>query len=468
MTGVVETVQLLHQLGSAIGGLFLPYLGDRFGRKYLFCFCCMTSILVEVVVAFTPYIYIVEVLFFIQGICVGTAISTCLIIGTELLIPSHRQVFGIMHFAGWALGNTAFHGCAYLLEDYGWRSLQLAGAAVGFAVLTFPFLLYESPRWLAANDKWDQALDILEKASKLNGTDVVEVQRTFEEYKVCEMLKKEQRKRFETNSFKLKDRNDENLSERRSSLSFETNNEGLSQTHDTGTIVGKVSIFSMFFRRDILVLTLALWFIHMSGYLIYYGIYLSSSTLVGNRFLNATLMSLTELPSSLIVLYLMSKIGRILISRIFLVLAGTLLLVLTLLTQLGGDSPVNHNISIALSVVSLFTFLSAMMSVYIVSAEVYPTVIRNAGFGLCQSVPRIGGMLAPYSRPLHAILPWAPGTIFSIFSFLSALATFGLPETKDTILTTDITEIRSKNMKKWKGDNNIKNMIHSKETGIIA
>lgn len=41
--------------------------------------------------------------------------------------------------------------------------------------------------------------------------------------------------------------------------------------------------------------------------------------------------------------------------------------------------------------------------IYVWSAEIYPTVVRNAGMGASSSCARVGGMIAPYIADLVSI-----------------------------------------------------------------
>lgn len=53
-------------------------------------------------------------------------------------------------------------------------------------------------------------------------------------------------------------------------------------------------------------------------------------------------------------------------------------------------------VALALEMTGKFGFTMAFSIVYTYTAELYPTVIRNVGLGLCSSAARIGSITAPY------------------------------------------------------------------------
>lgn len=53
-------------------------------------------------------------------------------------------------------------------------------------------------------------------------------------------------------------------------------------------------------------------------------------------------------------------------------------------------------VSLALEMTGKFGFTMAFGIVYIYTAEIYPTVLRNIGIGMCSSAARIGSITAPY------------------------------------------------------------------------
>lgn len=454
--GVVESVQFFFQMGGAISGLIIPNVGDYFGRKLLLTSICIFCLVVQFSIAFAPNIQVVSALTFIQGIGMSSCISTSMVIGAELLVPRHRTTFGTFHCVMWGVALLVFTGISYLLRDAGWRSLQLAGAGAGIFSLALPFILYESPRWLASKGKWDEALKILKKACKMNGTDFEKVREKLEEYKACKESKdamNNQRLQDETKCQLGISENDDKtigMSNEYSPMAVEIKSQVSSRIKLGGTIRSKTSLLNMCVHLDTLLMLLCLWFINMTCYMVYNGLYLSATTMAGDRYVNFVLMSLTEIPSMFFAFYCMAKMGRLQVCRIFFTLSGIFLVASTLLAHFGGDSDVSRYSSVLFNVLGLFCQNCVFTTTLIVNPEVFPTVIRNAGMGSCASIPRIGAMLAPYSRPLYAIAPWAPGTIFASMSFLSVGATFALPETKGAILTTDLTGAGNKSRKKWK------------------
>ena len=56
-----------------------------------------------------------------------------------------------------------------------------------------------------------------------------------------------------------------------------------------------------------------------------------------------------------------------------------------------------------LSLVGKFGASAGFAVIYVYSAELFPTVMRNSGIGFCSLMARIGGILAPYIGDLVRI-----------------------------------------------------------------
>lgn len=52
--------------------------------------------------------------------------------------------------------------------------------------------------------------------------------------------------------------------------------------------------------------------------------------------------------------------------------------------------------ALALEMAGKFGFTMSFTVVYIYTAELYPTILRNLGMGMCSSAARIGSITAPY------------------------------------------------------------------------
>ena len=61
-------------------------------------------------------------------------------------------------------------------------------------------------------------------------------------------------------------------------------------------------------------------------------------------------------------------------------------------------------------------------SIFVVTTELYPTVIRSTGLGFCSFSARIGAILAPQiDRLADAGYQWAPGVIICVMSILAGI-----------------------------------------------
>ncbi|XP_062596760.1 organic cation transporter protein-like [Saccostrea cucullata] len=77
---------------------------------------------------------------------------------------------------------------------------------------------------------------------------------------------------------------------------------------------------------------------------------------------------------------------------------------------------------------------AAFAVIYVWSAELYPTVVRNVAMGASSSCARIGGMVSPYIADLSLLVDGhfgqaLPLVVFGIASIIAGLLSLILPET---------------------------------------
>lgn len=95
-----------------------------------------------------------------------------------------------------------------------------------------------------------------------------------------------------------------------------------------------------------------------------------------------------ELPGTVIVLFLISRVSRLKILIGGNILSGISLLLITLISH--------ANTRIFLASLGLVGMAISFPTIYLYSGEVFPTVVRNIGVGLGSISARIGSMIAPY------------------------------------------------------------------------
>lgn len=85
-----------------------------------------------------------------------------------------------------------------------------------------------------------------------------------------------------------------------------------------------------------------------------------------------------------------------------------------------------------LAMIGKFCIMSTFLTIYVFTAELFPTVIRNVGIGVSSMMARIGAILAPYIV-LLADLPnlnkTLPLVIFGVLGVTAGILSLWLPET---------------------------------------
>ncbi|XP_009074369.1 PREDICTED: solute carrier family 22 member 5-like, partial [Acanthisitta chloris] len=361
-------------VGVLLGSFISGQLSDKFGRKnVLFATLAMQTVF-SFIQVFSISWEMFSVLFVMVGMGQISNYVAAFVLGTEILGKSIRVLFctlGVCIF--YAFGYMLLPLFAYFIRD--WRMLLLALTLPGLLCIPLWWVIPESPRWLISQGRFQEAEDIIRKAAKTNGITAPDVILDPSE---------------------LQDVN--------------------SQKQQTYTILDLMK------TRNILTITIMsvlLWMIISVGY---FGLSLDTPNLHGDVYVNCFLSAVIEVPAYVISWLLLRNLPRRYSMAAALFLGGCVLLFIQLV-----PSHIRA-LSIFLVMLGKFGITSAFSMVYVYTAELYPTVVRNMGVGASSMASRLGSILSPYFVYLGAYDRFLPYILMGSLTVLSGILTLFLPE----------------------------------------
>lgn len=170
--------------------------------------------------------------------------------------------------------------------------------------------------------------------------------------------------------------------------------------------------------------TLAMAFNWLVVCFVYYGLSQYMTSLSGNIFLNIAVSALLGVPGTCLCVPATKYMGRRLTLFLSNLLSGLSLTLLAFVPSFGGP------VKVILASIGLFGASITFPNVYLYAGELFPTVVRPSGVGLCSFVGRIGSIVAPWVEGLKKYYISIPPGIFGLFAFLAAISVFLMPETK--------------------------------------
>uniref|UniRef100_A0A8C3XY26 Major facilitator superfamily (MFS) profile domain-containing protein n=1 Tax=Catharus ustulatus TaxID=91951 RepID=A0A8C3XY26_CATUS len=168
---------------------------------------------------------------------------------------------------------------------------------------------------------------------------------------------------------------------------------------------------------------------HCPGFadsIVYYGLSLSVTDFGLDIYLTQLAFGAVEFPARISCIFLLEWFGRKKVQ------AGLLLQWLCLL--LPSEQAI---VITVLAVIGKFTSTAAFSTSYVYAAEVFPTIVRQTGVGLCSTMARVAGILAPLIIPLDKYHRAIPMAIFGSIPVVVALLCILLPETRGVDLADD-------------------------------
>ncbi|XP_049642697.1 solute carrier family 22 member 4 [Suncus etruscus] len=389
-------------VGVLLGSFVSGQLSDRFGRKNVLFATMAVQTGFSFLQIFSVNWEMFTVLFVIVGMGQISNYVVAFILGTEILGKSVRIIFstlGVCTF--FAVGYMLLPLFAYFIRD--WRMLLLALTVPGLLCVPLWWFIPESPRWLISQRRFTEAEVIIKKAAKMNKLTYPEV--IFHPNELQELTPLKQQ---------------------------------------------KVYIAELFRNRNIATITVMsvlLWMLTSVGY---FALSLNSPNLHGDPYLNCFLSGLIEVPAYFTAWLLLRTLPRRYIIAGVLFLGGGVLLFLQLVPE--GYK----NLSIGLVMLGKFGITSAFSMLYVFTAELYPTLVRNMAVGVTSMASRVGSIIAPYFVYLGDYNRILPYILMGSLTVLIGIITLFFPESYGMALPETLEQ-----MQKVKGFRSGKKPRHS-------
>ncbi|KAL4861583.1 hypothetical protein BDV12DRAFT_207950 [Aspergillus spectabilis] len=189
---ILGTINAVYPVGKIVGLVSSAVLGDHLGRRLPF----VTGLLLLILGAglqggaINPAMFIVSRL--ILGAGTGFVTQTSPILVTELSYPTHRGRAASLYFSTYYIGSfTAAwttYGTFRITNTFSWRIPSILQGAIPLIQLCLAWLVPESPRWLIAKGRVEEARRIFVKyhaggdeSSPLVAFEMDQIQHTLEE-----------------------------------------------------------------------------------------------------------------------------------------------------------------------------------------------------------------------------------------------------------------------------------------------
>ncbi|EMR66836.1 putative hexose transporter protein [Eutypa lata UCREL1] len=163
--GTLGLLGALYQIGSIVSILFVPLIADNFGRKLPIAIGCAIMIVGSFLQGFASNMGIFMGGRVLLGFGNSLAQISSPMLLTEICHPQHRgrltAVYNCLWNAGAIVETWLAFGTNYLGNEWSWRIPGIVQAAPSIIQLVFIYWVPESPRYLIAHDKHEQALNML-------------------------------------------------------------------------------------------------------------------------------------------------------------------------------------------------------------------------------------------------------------------------------------------------------------------
>ncbi|XP_059480578.1 organic cation transporter protein-like [Neocloeon triangulifer] len=409
-------VGTLNNIGRLVGLPLHGYVSDRYGRKAALIFTMLGSGIFGVLRSLSWNYESFLAFEFLEAAFSGGIYAIAFILGMELVGPSKRVLGGAVIVWAYALGQVLYALIAWALGD--WRQILLASYSPALLFVFYIWLIPESVRWLMSHGKFRDARNVIKSAAATNRV------------RLSEPLLGDMEKWQDGSK------------------------ETITGEEEQGDSLW--SAMCQVFTSKVLVLRLANCYLcWVTNNLVYYGLSLNAVSLAGteNQYLNFILVSIVEAPSYIFAWQGMTRFGRRKTLCAALIISGISCFTSPFVPE------ESKWIRLPLYLTGKFAITAAFDTLYIFTAEIFPTKLRTSLLASCSMVGRLGAMLAPQTPLLAKISPYLPLEIFGASALISGMLALLFPETLGKSLPDSVDEAKNLKSEEAKVEKNSKRVV---------
>ncbi|NXM82238.1 S226A protein, partial [Oenanthe oenanthe] len=390
--GLKQLAQSLYMAGVLLGGVF-GGLSDRFGRRSVLTWCYLQMAAMGTCSSFAPTFPVYCLFRFLTGMAFSGIVLNSVSLSLEWMPTHMRALVGTFMGYCYTAGQFLLAGVAFALRD--WRRLQLVVSLPFFGFFLYSWWLTESARWLVMVGRSPQALRELQKVARING-------------------KKEEGDK----------------------LDIEVKGSGRVPQGVPG--VTRHTVLDLVRTPVLRRISLCLCFVWFSTSFAYYGLAMDLQNFEFDIYVVQLIFGAVDIPAKLVSVLTITYVGRRFTQALALVLAGLAILANAFVPR---DL---RTLRTALAVFGKGCLAASFNCVFLYTGELYPTVIRQTGMGLANTMSRLGSIMAPLVKMAGELFPALPFLIYGTAPVVSGLVAAFLPETRNMALPETVEEVEGR------------------------
>ncbi|KAJ1147821.1 hypothetical protein NDU88_000676 [Pleurodeles waltl] len=381
-------------IGVMVGAILNGYLSDRYGRRTMLLVCSVLTLVFEVTAAASVNYPMFAVFRSLSGMSLSAVPVVTTALSVEWVEVKHRFKAWCMSSIFWPIGIMLLSLVAYLIRD--WRWLLIAAMSPYVFIIISIWWLPESARWLLTKGKVKEAHTLLVRCSSMNS---------------------------------------------QAHLSSRINTEVLSKIAEDENARTHYSFVNLFRTREMRKISICTGLVWFGVAFSYYGISLNITGFGLDMYMTNFIYGAIEIPFRLGLYVFMKKRSRRQIQAWSILVAGSFIGINTMIPVSLGP------LQTTIATLGKGFSGAAFTVLYLYTAELYPTVLRQNGIGYNLFLSRIGVSLAPLILLLDEVWKVLPQVIYCSVAIACGLVAFLLPETLNVGLpdtVKDVEETRSK------------------------